>query len=114
MGVCSKPRVDLVPEGGTRRGKTHVMAAINPLLTYQSPPAMCNLYLHASGFVGFGLFGAVELSPRGDLGVIGTTFQKKIKKHHLELLLEMANHLEALLLINGTTIVDENTLNKLF
>ena len=56
----------------------------------------------------------ISLNFNHDLGVIGTTFQKKIKKHHLELLLEMANHLEALLLINGTTIVDENTLNKLF
>lgn len=48
-----------------------------------------------------------------DLGVIRTTFQKKIKKHHLELLLEMANHLDALLLVDGIKIINEETLNEL-
>jgi len=44
------------------------------------------------------------------LGVISTTFQKKIKKHHLELLLKMANYLDASLLVDGTKIINENTL----
>lgn len=47
------------------------------------------------------------------LGVISTTFQKKIRKHHLELLLEMANYLDAHLLNNGTEIIDESYLDDL-
>lgn len=44
------------------------------------------------------------------LGVVSSTFQTKIKKHHLELLLEMANHLDALLLVDGTKVINEETL----
>lgn len=47
------------------------------------------------------------------LGVISTTFQKKIERHHLELLLEMANHLDALLLVDGTKVINEETLKSL-
>ncbi|WP_077399065.1 hypothetical protein [Cellulophaga omnivescoria] len=47
-----------------------------------------------------------------ELGVIRTTFQKKIKKHHLELLLEMANYLDALLLVDGTKIINKETLKN--
>lgn len=43
-------------------------------------------------------------------GTISTTFQKKIERRHLELLLEMANHLDALLLVDGTKVINEETL----
>ena len=47
------------------------------------------------------------------LGVIGTTIQKPITKAHLRMLLDMANHLDAYLLNNGTEIIDEAFLKSL-
>ena len=48
-----------------------------------------------------------------DYGKISTTFQKKITKKHLYRLLEMANYLDALLLNNGTEVIDEKTIESL-
>ena|SRR5688572_14161958 len=48
-----------------------------------------------------------------ELNVIGTTFMKKITKEHIKRLLKLANHMEALLLNNGTTIIDDNYLKTL-
>lgn len=48
-----------------------------------------------------------------ELNVISTTFQKKITIKHLKILLEMATHLDALLLNNGTQIIDEEVIENL-
>lgn len=48
-----------------------------------------------------------------EYGIIYTTFQKKITKKHLYKLLEMANYLDALLLNNGTQIIDEKVIEDL-
>lgn len=48
-----------------------------------------------------------------DFGIITTTFQKKITIKHLKILLEMANYLDALLLNNGTQIIDEKVIEDL-
>src|SRR5687767_6839388 len=48
-----------------------------------------------------------------DLHVIGTTFMKRIKKEHLERLLKLADHMEAMILDNGTKIIDATYLNTL-
>lgn len=45
-------------------------------------------------------------------GTVSTTFQKKIEKRHLEILLDMADYLDALLLNNGTEIIDRDYLKK--
>lgn len=55
----------------------------------------------------------VILSFNKEMGVIGTTFQKKIKPVHIKILLSLATHLDAYLLNNGTEIIDESYLNKL-
>lgn len=39
-------------------------------------------------------------------GLIGTTFQKRIRKEHLQMLLNMANYLDAYLLNGGNKIID--------
>lgn len=46
-------------------------------------------------------------------GKISTTFQKSITKDHLRMLLDMANHLDAYLLSNGTEIIDERVIESL-
>lgn len=46
-------------------------------------------------------------------GTIGSTFQKKITKKDLTLLLEMANYLDALLLNNGDEIIDKEYIESL-
>lgn len=48
-----------------------------------------------------------------DIGVIKTTFMKKVTKDHLKRLLEMANHLDALLLKYGKEIIDEKAIESL-
>lgn len=48
-----------------------------------------------------------------ELNVISTSFQKKITIKHLKILLEMANYLDALLLNNGTQIIDEKVIEDL-
>jgi hypothetical protein len=49
-----------------------------------------------------------------ELGIISTTFMKRIKKEHLERLLDMANYLDAYLLNrNGKTIIDEKLIESL-
>ena len=45
-----------------------------------------------------------------ELNVISTTFMKRISQKHLYRLLEMANYLDALLLNNGTEVIDEKKL----
>ncbi len=47
-----------------------------------------------------------------DNGVIKTTFMKKVAKSHLKRLFEMAKHLDALLLNNGTEIIDEKAIEN--
>lgn len=47
------------------------------------------------------------------IGIISTTFQKKITKEHIKILLEMANYLDALLLVDGTKVINEETLNDI-
>ena len=47
------------------------------------------------------------------LGVIGTTFQKEIKQHHLEVLFKMAEYLDAYVLNNGTQIIDRDVISGL-
>jgi len=44
---------------------------------------------------------------------ISINFERIPKLEDLNIFLEMANHLDALLLVDGTTIIDENTLNEL-
>ncbi|MBF7092637.1 hypothetical protein IUY40_13960 [Flavobacterium sp. ALJ2] len=58
-------------------------------------------------------FYEVILSFNYNLGIISTTFQKKITKEHLKMLLEMANHLDAYLLNSGKTIIDEKVVKEL-
>lgn len=48
-----------------------------------------------------------------ELNVISTTFMKRISQKHLYRLLEMANYLDALLLNNGTEVIDEKTIESL-
>jgi len=48
-----------------------------------------------------------------ELNVIGTTFQKPITKKHVQILLDMANYLDAYLLNNGTEIIDETFLENM-
>ena len=55
----------------------------------------------------------VVLSFHKDLGIITTTFQKKIEKKHLLHLLELANYLDALLLIDGKTVIDQQFIEEL-
>lgn len=46
-------------------------------------------------------------------GIIYITFQKKITYKHLEMFLDMANHLDALLLKNGNEIIDTKFIEEL-
>lgn len=48
-----------------------------------------------------------------EYGIVYTTFQKKITKKHLYRLLEMANYLDALLLNNGTEVIDEKIIESM-
>lgn len=48
-----------------------------------------------------------------ETGVIKITFMKKVTKDHLKKLLEMAKHLDALLLKDGTEIIDEKAIESL-
>ena len=48
-----------------------------------------------------------------ELGTISTTFMKRIKKEHLRRLLDLANYPDALLLNNGTKIMDEKVIEGL-
>lgn len=54
----------------------------------------------------------VILTFNKQFGIISTTFQKKIKPHHLRMLLDMATYLDAYLLHNGTEIIDESFIEK--
>jgi hypothetical protein len=47
-----------------------------------------------------------------ELGVVGTTFQKKINAVNIKILLSLANHLDAYLLNHGTEIIDESYLEN--
>lgn len=46
-------------------------------------------------------------------GVIGTTFMKSISRAHVAKLIELANHMGAYLLNDGTDIIDEKVLERL-
>ena len=48
-----------------------------------------------------------------ELNVISITSQKRITLKHLKMLLNMSNYLEALLLIDGKTVIDEQFIEKL-
>ena len=45
--------------------------------------------------------------------VISTKFERKIEKLDLELLFSMANYLDALLLIDGKTVIDQQFIEEL-
>ena len=45
-------------------------------------------------------------------GIINTTFQKRITKDHLSRLFEMANYLDALLLVGGKKVIDEKFIKE--
>ena len=47
-----------------------------------------------------------------DLGLITTTFQRRVKKKDLEMLLEMANYLDAYVLNGGSKIIDEKFIDE--
>jgi hypothetical protein len=55
----------------------------------------------------------IDLAFHRDYGIITATFQKRIKKEHLRRLLDMANYLDAYLLNNGKTIIDEKVIESL-
>ncbi|MBL6445814.1 hypothetical protein JMN32_05820 [Fulvivirga sp. 29W222] len=55
----------------------------------------------------------VLISYNEELGIISTTFQKPVKKQHLNMLLDMAKRLQAYLLNNGTEIIDEKVLDTM-
>lgn len=46
-------------------------------------------------------------------GKVSTTFMKPVTRQHLEILLEMADHMEAYLLNNGDEVIDKQTLDNL-
>lgn len=45
-------------------------------------------------------------------GLISTTFQRRVKKKDLEMLLEMANYLDAYVLNGGSKIIDEKFIDE--
>lgn len=54
----------------------------------------------------------VYISYNKEFGLITTSFQKSLKKAHIKLLLEMAEHCEALLLNNGSEIITWETIGE--
>ncbi|WP_424654885.1 hypothetical protein, partial [Capnocytophaga leadbetteri] len=48
-----------------------------------------------------------------ELNVISITSQKRITLKHLKMLLNMANYLDALLLIDGKTVIDQQFIEEL-
>jgi hypothetical protein len=52
-------------------------------------------------------FYEIVISYSQKYGVINMTYQKKITKEHLQRLLEMANYLDALLLVDGKYVINE-------
>ena len=95
-GISEKNNMDKIPESFREKvlyslNKTSVRAEFNKKKRYYEVVVQFN----------------------DKLNVIGTTFMKPIKKEHLRRLLDLANHLDALLLDNGKTIIDEKVIEGL-
>lgn len=54
----------------------------------------------------------VSVNFNRDIGIITINFDKRALKHHLKIFIEMANYLDALLLVDGTKVINEETLKS--
>ena len=95
-GIFEKNNMDKVPESFREKvlyslNKTKVLAEYNTKKGYYE----------------------IVINFNDRLNVIGTTFMKRIKKEHLRRLLDLANYLDAFLLNNGKTIIDEKVIESL-